>query len=169
MRFLTRDQGEEWLAASGLPALDESERSWEFGLEAQYGLPTDAGRKTALARLLVAPIDDNKLRGMLWITAHGIWPSSENVELFYAIRRGFGESRRLSEIPCHVFDHTAAVAAECLLDVTLYFSWDARLYLPNSATIIKFSHDEILEVHSKTAIECATLIEGLKRFGLRMV
>ena len=68
-----------------------------------------------------------------------------------------------------MFDHTAAIAAECLLDVTLYFSWDARLYLPDAATIVQCSHDEILEVHSKTPIECATLFDGLKRFGLREV
>lgn len=169
MKFLTREQGVEWLAQYGLPTPDELVPSWPFGLIAQHSIPTDAGRKTALARLLVALVSDAKSRGMLWITGHGVWPSSENIELFYYVRRALGEDRRLPELPCHVFDQTAATPAECLLDLTLYFSWDATLYLPDVATIIQCSHDEILEVYSKTPFEGAAVVEELRRFGLREV
>jgi len=169
VRFLTREEGVAWLAAAGLPPLEESRSDCAYVLAAQCSIPNDAGRKTALARMLIAPIADSEGRGMLWITAHGVWPSSENIELFYALRRAFGEGRRLPDSPCHVFDRTAAIAAECILDVTLYFAWDATLYLPNAASMIKFSHDEILEIYSRTPFECAALVEGLKQFGLREV
>lgn len=169
MRFLTPNQGNDWLATGELPGPEDSLPSWAYAQEAEYRIPGDAGRKTALARLLASPAHEQGAGGMLWITACGIWPSSENQELFYALRRALGEQRPLSEVPCHLFDHADAIHLECLLDLVLYFSWDAILYVPSAAMIFRLSHDEMLELYSNSVSEFIDVSEKLRRFGLEDV
>lgn len=165
MRVLTPGEGLEWLADAGHPRPEDTPSDWGYFHEAAYRVPPDAGRKTALARLLVA-LAEEEGQGLLWITGYSIWPSSENLALFYALRRSLGESRELRVAPCHLFGSSDVEAVECLLDLALYFSWDAVLYAPSGKVLVSLSHDEILELFAKDPSSFCQLEQDLKRFRL---
>ena len=99
-----------------------------------------------MARAVVGLIG-NRLPGLFWITAWGVWPSSENMAVFDGYRKSLGEHRALWEAPAHIFDESELQQIECLLDLALYFYWDAFLF--NKGTLaFTTSHDECVSVHS---------------------
>lgn len=150
MKFLTTQEGRRWLAERMLPDPERNLPDEIYTHSDQFHVPGDAGKKTAVARTLAMPRDKVGAEALLWITDAGIWPSSENPELFRALRRAFGERSPLNETPCHQFDRADGVALECFLDLVLYFSWDATLYVPIHQVVTKLSHDEILDVFASS-------------------
>ena len=154
MDFLSPQETERWLAAR---------RSAEVTLRsASYRLGVDAGAKTALARALSALFDD----GLLWVTATGIFPSSENPALFDGYRRALGETRSVLEAPGHRFDRSSRTELECLLGLVLYFFWDASLYDEAGATSLRISHDEVISLQAADEQELTRLEDVLARLGL---
>jgi hypothetical protein len=130
-------------------------------------IPADAGRKTALARLVAALSAQDPDEGLLWISGYGTWPSSENLSLYYRIRQTLGDTRALAEAPCHLFRGTDREPLECVLDPILYFSWDAVLYPPTAAgAVLQVTNDEILSVWCPTQAACAAHLEAFSDFGL---
>jgi hypothetical protein len=163
----TRKQAMGWWVEAGLPA-QGSQLSYS-GLQrvATYGVPGDAGRKTALARMLVDGTCVSGVDCMLLITGVGIWPSSENRTLFQALRRGFGHAESLDDAPGHRFSVAEKTEFECVLDLVLYFSWDATLWT-GDGLVVHLSHDEVLEVLRRIANQRASadLVSSLDRLGL---
>lgn len=169
MRFFTRSEGLAWHKANSRPAPDARVLDWGYFHELAYRVPPDAGRKTALARHLTALSRGETAECVLWITGYGIWPSSENQNLFYAVRGWLGESRNLREVPCHLFGQEDLDALECLLDLILYFSWDAFLLLASGTSIVRLSHDEILTVHATDTSTSSQLQEVFRSLDLAQV
>ena len=103
MWCLSRDDSREWCDARGF-AVDKS------------GSPAVAMRYCATAPLFdskwprltwcggllashIEPFDEC----LLWVTAWGVWESSENLHLFYRVRESYGERRLLEDAPGHLF------------------------------------------------------------------
>jgi hypothetical protein len=166
MIFLSLEDGLAWLSKIRSLRSEQKPESHVFQFESQYAVPRDAGRKTALARLLSATKSEYDSECMLWITGYGIWPSSENPELFYSLRRFHGESRRLPDAPCHLFASTESTDLECFLDLALYFSWDARLYVLETGLVIYLSHDEMMSVFCDSEAEFENCRAQLETFGI---
>lgn len=165
MRILTPGEGHDWLRSRGEPSPGEAPSDFGYFHETAYKMPPDAGRKTAIARTLVALADEEE-ESLLWITGYGIWPSSENQSLFYALRRSMGENRDLRSAPCHLFGTSDLEQVEYLIDLILYFSWDASMYLPSGKVILALSHDECLELFTKDASKLVELEQDLRSFRL---
>jgi hypothetical protein len=168
MKFMSESECNRWLKAADLPSPSDNlpER---FAFESAYRLPGDAGKKTAIARMLISVIDDDEPECCLWVTGYGIWPSSENQNLYYTLRKSFGDSRRLREASGHLFGNSEKDQLECFLDLVLYFSWDAAMYLPKSSTIVSMSHDESIEVHCSSASEFVDITKKVETLGLEEV
>src|SRR5258708_40076586 len=65
---------------------------------------TDVGRRCAYANMLTNHlITDETTVACLDITDWGVWPSSQNMDLFYSYRRYLGEPRLLMDAHFHVF------------------------------------------------------------------
>src|ERR1700704_5502382 len=77
-----------------------------------YLLPCDTGKKTAMGRTLVALLT-SKSPGLFWITRTGIWPSSENIDLFDGYRKSLGENRSINLAPAHIFGESDLRQLEC--------------------------------------------------------
>jgi hypothetical protein len=85
---------------------------------------------------------------LLWVTAWDIWPSSENLHLFYRLRQSYGELRLLPEAPGHLFLRYEAADLVSFLQVGIICGWDMHL-LPTVGYAQAFvSHDEYLEFAS---------------------
>ncbi len=103
----------------------------------QWRIPTDASKKTVLARTLASCWTG----GLLWITDWGIFPSGENMHLFDAVRASLGVTESLYEAPGHLLGPEERITMECMYDLCLYFYWDAAA-LDQSGVVVRISHDE---------------------------
>ncbi len=144
MEFITAVEATQWLSRINLSVGFEE----RFSHSARYAVPADTGRKTALGRRLALFFVQTK-GGLLLITGSGIWPSSENPDLFLGYRRGLGEIRSLHEIPGHIYGREDGRYLECLIDIVLYFYWDAILVSSEGEIACQFSHDEVLTLKAQ--------------------
>jgi len=136
-----------------------------YPVDATYEIPTDASRKTAIARAIVSLIDSER-PGLLWITEWSIFPSGENMSLFDAYRSFLGETRSLRDAPGHIFDNKDLPQIECLLDVILYFYWDALLFIDGNSYVLKISHDEFIAVYGKDVESLKSFVDVFERLKM---
>ena len=167
MKAIAEAQCEDWLAskldeAFSWPAL---ERRHRHGMT--YVMPADAGRKTALARAF-SGLNDGTGETLLWVTGWGVFPSSQNMELFDGYRRSCDESRSIGEAPGHIFERWDRKELECVLDLVLYFFWDASVFMPGGVWI-RFSHDEVFSVRATENVTLKEWQEALAPFELEIV
>lgn len=106
-------------------------------------------------------------RLVLWVTEWSIWPSSENLHLYYTVRRASGDFRELAEAPGHVFLKHEQADLVTFLDLTIRFGWGGFLFgYPQSAAMI-LSHDEWLRVATDGPI--APILQSAEHFGLKVL
>src|SRR5438552_16817824 len=68
----------------------------------RFPVPQPGSRLYALSRLLASAVPGVDDSSLLWITGYGIWPSSENLHLYYRLRESYGDRRLLAEAPAHL-------------------------------------------------------------------
>lgn len=127
----------------------------------QFQTPSDSGKRAALANTIgqILASEDSII---VEITSWGIWPSSENMALFYAFRSAHDESRPLIEAPVHIFERGDTSSLSALLCIILYFLWDATVYSRSGTTLLRFDNDEYWEALDsslqRTLCDAASLI-----------
>jgi hypothetical protein len=108
---------------------------------------SDVGRRCAYANMLTNHlITDECSIACLDITDWGVWPSSQNMDLFNAYRRSLGESRLLHEAHFHVFQANEANEFRNVLHLALISLFDVAG--ASTPTDFRFyaSHDEWIDV-----------------------
>lgn len=170
MRVLNLAGGSLWLVRHGWdPFVPENDALIDRpGIIERFAIPGDSGSKTALARVLAMSLRESQAEGILWISPFGTWPSAQNPELFAAYRRSFGEYRSLKDAPYHLFGPGDYVELECLIDLVLYFVWDAVLVDYRNGVAFQFSHDDWLAVDFERDSK-AKLSDSLCSFGFRKI
>lgn len=146
----TKDTSERWLA----------EHNLRFDGSSCLRTPMDTGQKTALARELLRlfPVSGTVL---ILVREWGIWPSSENPNLFKFLRQSFGLSASLVDCPGTFLDLQDRAEIECLLDAILFSYWSATVMDANESVKLEISHDEMITIHWKAEFgESAQLLEG---------
>ncbi len=164
MKIISQQECEEWVAAHLGRDFARDAVAADYASRVVYQLPTDTGKKTAIARAVSRSIDTRGL-GLFWITAWGIFPSSENMAIFDGYRKFLGEERAIHAAPGHVFGASDLPQLECLFDLTLYFYWDASLFEGAGNIVVTASHDECVSVHAKDAAylrQFQNTLDGLK-------
>lgn len=129
----------------------------------RFSSPVNTGRKTALARRVVAHLFGAEC--LVHVTSWSIWPSSENMGLFRLLRAALGEHRGLHDAPGHLFSADDSETIESLLDVVLYFFWDAFIMDGNHRWMMQTSHDEYIELACEEELrevvdDCVVDFEG---------
>lgn len=160
MKIIDYEQAVEWLSRRGLNPGNGFQD--QFPGIASFEIPSDTGRRTAMARLLADEVCSMKRPGLLLVTGWGVWPSGENWALFSMVRRGMGEGRTVADAPGHVFESEDRSELECMLDIILYFLWDAVLVIGNGSIICHFSHDEFILLRGEGG---SALADALRRGG----
>jgi len=108
---------------------------------------TDVGRRCAYANMLTNHlVTDESTIACLDITDWAVWPSSQNMDLFYSYRRYLGEPRLLIDAHFHVFTATEANEFRNILHLGLISLFDVAG--ASTTTDFRFyaSHDEYIEV-----------------------
>lgn len=140
IRCLSAAESTVWLTDRGYTApYDVS-----FSHRQRLRTPSDSGKKAALVKSIMTwlPTDGDCI---LLVTAWGVWPSSENVELFERVRASLGQEQRIHDAPGQVLSLAYRGALECMLDVCLYNYWDGLLADEKHRVMIRFSHDEFID------------------------
>ena len=106
-------------------------------------------------------------RLVLWITEWGIWPSSENLHLYYTLRGALGEVRELADVPGHVFLKHEHANLVTFLDLAIRFGWGGFLFGYPQSTVMNLSHDEWLRIATDGPI--APFLQGAEDFGLKVL
>jgi hypothetical protein len=155
MRFLEINEIWEWCARLGIeldrqvrPALDPSLSQAARWL---YADSERSGREPGLARVSVQKLGawDESL---LWITQVGVWPSSEDWPVYYAMRGRYGERRSIDVAPGHLFRTDEAGQLVEFLTAAMENGWDASVLSAHDGRVVptrvQVSHDEWIELQS---------------------
>ena len=103
---------------------------------------------------------------LLWITEFGIWPSSENLHMYYTIRRSYNDLRSLMDAPGHVFLGYEEPDILTFLQMTIQFGWGGFMLGTPNLRYMMISHDEWILL--KSASPLADVIAAAEDLGLRI-
>lgn len=121
----------------------------KFLFKSRYIIPKDSGRKTALSREIIHVLKESGIdKGCFEINDFGVWPSSENQDIFYGYRLSLGEKRSILEAPYHLFTTSDYVQLESLFAISLYFFWDTLIVDEINTLLIETSNDEVISVYT---------------------
>ncbi|HEX9445120.1 MAG TPA: hypothetical protein VGA73_13430 [Candidatus Binatia bacterium] len=148
MRIIEKNQSIDWLSANGVSVSENIPSFRGFTKIFDSHIPVDSGRKTSISRALASQFDTDG-ESLLWIHEFGIWPSSEDGNLFERFRRSLGENRSLKERPGHIFTRSDLTDVASLLAMVLYFVWGAILFCPANDLAVKISHNEYTSIFTR--------------------
>jgi hypothetical protein len=97
---------------------------------------------------------------LLWVTLWDVWNSSENFHLYYRLRESYGDRRRLSAGPGHLFGGHESSDLATFIELALLFGWDFYLLTSPEYQTAFVSHDEFMQLftnNSNTAEEAKAL------------
>lgn len=151
MRFITADEARAWL--SRLPALDAS------GLplvpapgHATLKVPFEhepAQRIFVLAQDLVDALGHFD-ECLLWVTQTGVWPSNENLHLYYRLRSSYADVHLVDEKPAvRALRHEASDLVS-LVHLGMLFGWDMLLLTSHDYGRVFVSHDGWFQLSEAT-------------------
>ena len=132
----------------------------------RYAVPERTASLYALSSYLASTVTPGDAC-LLWITAFGVWPSSENMHLYYRLRESYGEHRLLHEAPaqlCLKHEHEDLATSIWL---ALLFGWDAYVLPDSDHLAVYFSHDELLEMYSRSAAQRVELETRLAQLQIK--
>jgi len=125
-----------------------------------------------LVNLLDVEVDEldepTGVEHLLWMRSWEMWPhlaTSIGLEQFEALKRGFGMSETVSEKPAVLFSCSEVKSLIACALSPLVFGWDCYI-IPSSAEYTVFiSHDECIEVATRSDEVQARLLNELERWG----
>jgi hypothetical protein len=143
MEVLTKPEADLFLARNNLVGkltqLDRETARTEF--------TSDVGRRCAFAKILTHHLVTNEdAITCLDITTWDIWPSSQNLDLFYSYRRYLGEPRLLTDAHFHVFRASEANELRNILHLALISLFDVAGASTSTDFQFMASHDEWIDI-----------------------
>jgi len=105
---------------------------------------------------------------LVWVTDWGIFPSNENLHLFYRLRQTYGDSRLLHEAPGHLCLDYESTEVVTLVYLGLLFGWDVHL-IPTAGHGRAFvSHHEWVEMGFSGAEQFEETSRAFKQGGVEV-
>jgi hypothetical protein len=166
MKIVSRQECLEWLKTKFARDFTWESVKAVYPHHVSYLLPRDTGKKTSIARVLTGCVDATE-PGLFWITGWSVFPTCQNMSLFDRYRQSLGESRPIHAAPGHVFGESDLWDVECLLDLVLYFYWDATLFECAGSIVVRISHDEWFSVYAKDKAGLQEAESRLERLELK--
>jgi len=143
MRVLTEEEARTFLIENNL-----GERLTHLDPQTSRSeVTSDVGRRCAYANMLTNHLSTSETSvACLDITDWGVWPSSQNMDLFYSYRRYLGEQRTLGDAHFHLFTAAEANEFRNILHLGLISLFDVAG--ASTTTNFRFyaSHDEYIDV-----------------------
>jgi hypothetical protein len=141
MQFLTREASLEWCVTNGID-VDRGNPKQPSDPAERFEIPSDAGRRVALARLLWESVAGSAPQALLWVTEFGVWPSGEHRPLADSARAAWGAPGPLAAFPGQLValgEHDDGLSG---LVLATLFLWDCWLLPAGGSRAAFVSHDE---------------------------
>jgi hypothetical protein len=164
MWIIEEREAKHWLSQRGLLDASGNLAFSRFVRVIRFSIPADSGRKTALSRQIVSLFSADE-EALLWINEFGIWPSSEDRNLFKHFRESLGEASSLQNKPAHIFRRSELDDVASLLGMVLFFFWGAVMYSPARGLLVEISHDEYVVIHARNLDDTSDVVEALEPFS----
>lgn len=78
---------------------------------------------------------------LLWVTLTGVWAGSENLHLYYALRRSYGERSEIDQLPGQRFLRQEKTDLVSFIHVGMLNGWDMILVTSHDYGRVYVSHD----------------------------
>lgn len=159
MRLYTNHECEQWMRDRERKKPDEL-----AGFHREHILqPREPYRVYGLAQVVATSITYRQ-PALLWITAWGLWPSSENWHLYYKLRESYGDRRLLDEAPGHLFLEHEAEDLASFLQLAMLSGWDAYLLTHADYVNAFLSHNEYIELFAQLDDNLRSVRKELRTF-----
>lgn len=164
MRFLTDVEVARQLEQWGVKFNEKGEEELgEYAARLRFRVPPEAGRKTALSRVMSLWFkQDGDV--LLVIDEWGLFPACEDLNLFTRLRQSYGEGRSLDSAPGHLVEADERDALRSLVALMLYFVWGGSLLSRTLGLLVQISHDETIGVYARDAARLEEIRSDLKSF-----
>ena len=143
MHFLTAPECSSWAQSHGHPAttgVTPLPIACPSRGKVSFRVPSDAGRRVALARALFGPFrSDPEI--LVWLGGWDVWPSSQHKPLIMRLRAAVGEHRELIDAPGFLARPDDAEDSLSFVVAAMLFTWDCALL--GSQKTCGVSHDEV--------------------------
>ena len=160
MRFLTPAECSQWCDRWQISLNDQRQPASEFAqpYRLRCDFPPSFTQSLCFSRCIESALQPRETC-LLWITNWGIFPSNENLHLYYRLRQSYGDCRLLDESPghlCHDYERPEVVT---LIQLCMLFGWDVHL-IPCAGYGRAFvCHDEWAEI----GFDDPSVFEGSRR------
>jgi hypothetical protein len=140
VRFLSKHEAMQWCSDNYFPLN-------EWGLpdcsdpQQKFDIPVDAQKRVSLVKRIMEEFAD-ATNLLVWFSDWAVWQSGQWHPLVNRLRASYGETRRLIDVPAHVFERGESEDATSFVVVAVLFLFDCYVICPNQRRIVKFSHDE---------------------------
>jgi hypothetical protein len=124
-------------------ALVDPDQSWDWnrsGTAIRIEIEACQRAPIALARMFVGWLGEFG-DCLLWVREFGIWPSREDMNLYYRLRTSQGDHRQLSDAPGHLFLSHERSDLASYVGLAIQFGWGAHLLAGPTWTYMFLSHD----------------------------
>jgi hypothetical protein len=155
MRFYTQQECENWLGGRQRLKPDLAPNAHTE----RMGYPLEPHSIFGVAHWIATSFTF-RLPSLLWITEWGIWPSSENLHLYYKLRQTYGDQQLLHEAPGHLFLEYEAEDLATFLQVAMLNGWGGYLLTHSGYVNAFLSHDEYIDFFA----ESDTGLEDVRKF-----
>ena len=143
MRFYTDEECEDWLKGCGLVKPDCGEKSAAIRLS----FPKDIAGTFRWANWIAANLTFG-VPCLLWIREWDIFPSTENLHLYYSLRHAAHDYRLLHEAPGHLFLNYETSTMTSFLQIAMLNGWGGYAFNQNGYVALFFSHDEYFDFYA---------------------
>ena len=169
---MTAEEGERWFRSAHIGTYRAGRLHLPTPIAA-YLLPKDSGAKTALARIIMNEIFAEKPVVMM-LGETGVWPSCENGFVFIKYREAITPGQYIGDhafthYPLHFAEAHEATSMEGLIDLCLYFIWDATIFDGAGEAVVEISHDEWIEIGSTSVDKYNHAVALFKTFELERI
>jgi len=149
MKFLSKIEADVYLANKCLSlekvsTIYDGKNSILFRRDYGIEFPNEVYLGYATAKAIVEglkPLGET----FMWTSEYGIWPSSENLHLYYQLRKSAGELSKIYEKPCLLLNHQDEEWAVSFIQLAIEFGWDVIVISFEANRTYHVSHDEYID------------------------
>ena len=146
LRFYSKQECETWLSERERQKPDQIP---DVNVE-RIDYPTEPYRIFYFAHWVASELMYRRPT-LLFITEWGIWPSGENLHLYYKLRQTYGDNRLLDEAPGHLFLAHEMEDLASFLQVGMLNGWGGYVLTEANYVNAFFSHDEYVDFFAEHA------------------
>ena len=152
MQFYTQQECEDWLTRRERIRPDQDKSL----LAERFNFPSEGYRFFPIAKAIAQSITYRQAT-LLWVTEWGVWPSSENWQLYYKLRQSYSDFRLLQDVPGHLFLEYESEDFSTFLQVAMLSGWGGYVLTAANYVNAFFSHDEYIEFFTTTPANLSDL------------